>query len=286
MKERVLRIGRPTPLVGVATEPETFDPARPALLILNSGIMHHVGTCRMSVHLARRVSAAGVLAVRFDYSGVGDSEPRKGTPPFHEVSVTECAEVMDYLQKTRGVTKFILYGLCSGADAAYNTALADPRVIAISQFDPYCYETPRFYVQYYLPLLADVDRWKSFLGRRWASFKGRPAPRRPSGPDIDAEYLELPTYVRTFPPREAVATGLRTLVQRSVRVQANFPSGPQYNHRSQFRRSFRDVDFGDLIEVNFYKLANHIVTQPPQQEIVLRDIAAWVERVVDVRRQS
>ena len=32
---------------------------------------------------------------------------------------------MDYLARTRGITRFILYGLCSGADASYFTALLD-----------------------------------------------------------------------------------------------------------------------------------------------------------------
>ena len=71
MKERALRIGRPTPLIGVVSEPEAFDPARPAVIILNSGIMHHVGACRLSVKLAREVAAKGLLAARFDYSGIG-----------------------------------------------------------------------------------------------------------------------------------------------------------------------------------------------------------------------
>ena len=61
MKERALRIGRPTPLIGIVSEPEVFDPARPAVIILNSGIMHHVGACRLSVKLARAVAASSCI---------------------------------------------------------------------------------------------------------------------------------------------------------------------------------------------------------------------------------
>jgi pimeloyl-ACP methyl ester carboxylesterase len=276
MKERVLRVGKPTPLAGVTTEPATIDPARPAVIILNSGVMHHVGSCRLSVKLARSIAADGTLAVRFDYSGIGDSESRRGTPSFEEVSVTECAEVMDHLQRTRGIERFILYGLCSGADAAYNTALRDPRVVGVSQFDPYCYVTPKFYLRYYLPIVTDLRRWKSFLGRKMAALtKGGEAPAAAH----DRELLEITTNVRVFPPRESVAAGLRTLVGRGVRLQVNFPAGPLYNYRAQFRDSFPEVPFDDAIEVNYYARANHIVTQPDEQAVVVRDITQWITRV-------
>lgn len=278
MKERVLRIGKPVPLVGVATEPAALDAARPAVLILNSGIMHHVGSCRMSVRIARGLAESGLLAARFDYSGIGDSEPRRGTPSFAEVSVTECSEVMDYLQKTKGINRFVLYGLCSGADAAYNTALMDERVVAISQFDPYCYVTPRYYLEYYLPVLTNVERWRSFLGRRWSKLVGHHGSSEAVGA-VDPEFVEIPTYIRVFPPRESVAAGLRTLLSRNVRLQVNFPAGPLYNHQSQFRNSFRDVDFKGLVEVNYYKRANHIVTQPDMQKRIIDDIVRWIARV-------
>lgn len=277
MRERVLRIGKPTPLVGVMTEPDKLDPARPAVIILNSGVMHHVGSCRLSVKLARSIAAEGTLAVRFDYSGIGDSEPRRGTPPFEEVSVTECAEVMDYVQKTKGVERFVLYGLCSGADAAYNTAVADSRVVGISQFDPYCYVTPRYYVHHFAPVVRDLQRWRSFLGRKFRGLVGRD--QAAVTVTVNKEFIEIPTYVRVFPPRESVATGLRTLVGRGVRLQVNFPAGPLYSYEQQFRDSFTDVPFGDALEVNYYERANHIVTQPNEQAQVVRDITAWVTRL-------
>jgi dienelactone hydrolase len=277
MKERILRVGKPTPLVGVTTEPATLDPARPAVLILNSGVMHHVGSCRLSVKLARSIAAAGSLAARFDYSGIGDSESRRGTPSFEEVSVTECAEVMDHLQRTRGIERFILYGLCSGADAAYNTALRDPRVVGISQFDPYCYVTPQYWVRRYVPIVTDLRRWKSFLGRKLQALTT--GGEGPEAAAIDREFLEIPTYVRVFPPRESVAAGLRALVERGVKLQVNFPAGPLYNYRAQFRDSLPEVPFDDAIEVNYYPRANHIVTQPAEQTQVVRDITEWVTRI-------
>ncbi len=276
MRERVLRIGRPTPLASVATEPDAFDASKPAVLILNSGVLHHIGSCRMSVRLARRLAERGLLAVRFDFSGLGDSEPRLATPSFEEVSVTESTEVMDLLQRTRGVQSFILYGLCSGADGSYNTALRDPRVVGISQFDPYCYVTPRYYLRYYLQAARDPRRWRSVATRALKTLFGRETAPQTT---VESEFVELPSYVRVFPSRESIAAGLAALVQRGVHVQANFPRGPLYNHRSQFVDSFRDVDFRGLVEVNYYGDANHIVTQPVLQGRIIDGVADWAARV-------
>lgn len=278
MKERALRIGKPTPLIGVATEPDTFDPDRPALLILNSGIMHHVGACRLSVKIARAVAARGILAVRFDYAGIGDSEPRRGAQAFEESSIAETREVMDYLQKTRGVSRFVLYGLCSGADASYLTGLTDERVIGMAKIDPYCYRTWQYPIRYYAPLLLKADRWKSFLSAKFeklVSKSGKKSPSEVAG--IEEQFFEVPTYTRVFPPRDSVAEGLRKLVGRGVKFFLVFTGGePEYIYQGQYRASFGDVDFRDLLHVEHLPQANHIITQQDCQNQVVNNIAGWV----------
>lgn len=278
IRERSLRIGKPTPLVGIASEPGSFNPDLPAVLILNSGVMHHVGTCRLSVKIGRAIAASGLLAVRFDYSGIGDSEPRRGSQSFEESSIAETREVMDYLQKTRGVQHFVLYGLCSGADAAYITALADARVVGIVKIDPYCYRTWQYPLRYYAPLLLHGSRWKSFLSKKLTGLLGKSksaAPNEVAG--IDSQYFEVPTYTRRFPPRDQVAVGLQKLVDRGVGIYVIFTGGePEYIYDQQYRQSFRDVDFRDLLRVSFYPETNHIITQIDYQQRVVNEIAQWI----------
>jgi hypothetical protein len=276
MKERALRIGRPSPLIGVATEPESFDPGRPAFLILNSGVMHHVGACRLSVKLARAVAGRGLLAVRYDYSGIGDSEPRRGSASFEETSLRECAEVMDYLQKTRGTSRFILYGLCSGADASYNTALQDERVVAFAQIDPYYYETRRFRIERLRRKMAAPGFWKRFIERRVLRRKEPVVEVRQEGSRFDEQYVELPTYTRIFPPREEVARNLGTLVARGVRMYVIFTGSARYNYTGQYRDMFPEVNFGNLLKVTFHPQTNHIITDARSQQTIVEDIANWV----------
>lgn len=137
MREQALLLGRKHPLVGVLSIPSVEAPAHePAVIIMNAGIVHHVGPNRWSVRLARLLAEQGHLAVRFDHSGIGDSDPRRDTLPFEESSVEEVRDVMDDLQQNRGVGSFVLLGLCSGAKTALQAAQIDDRVAGAVMVNP------------------------------------------------------------------------------------------------------------------------------------------------------
>lgn len=133
MNESTALIGAPHPLVAVLTEPEpsTAKPPadRPTVVFVNSGILHRPGPNRMYVTLARRLAARGHLVLRFDLSGLGDSESRPGGESFLDRAVTETRSVLDWLARERGSTRFVLAGLCSGAVIAYRTTREDERVV-------------------------------------------------------------------------------------------------------------------------------------------------------------
>jgi pimeloyl-ACP methyl ester carboxylesterase len=113
----------------VVTEPSQSDPAHPAVILLNSGIIHRVGPNRLYVELARRLAGLGFLVLRFDLSGIGDSQPRQDNVPFAKSSIQETHDAMDYLATTHGASRFILGGICLGAVVSCQTALGDHRVV-------------------------------------------------------------------------------------------------------------------------------------------------------------
>ena len=79
MRERALTFG-PANLVGILTQPDpdVAVPDAPAVVILNSGILHRAGASRMYVQVARTLAEEGMTSLRFDFSGIGDSEVRRG----------------------------------------------------------------------------------------------------------------------------------------------------------------------------------------------------------------
>lgn len=128
--EEAVLLGKSRSLVGIITAPDKLFHARqrPAVLLLNAGLVHRVGPHNLYVYLARRLAEKGYLVVRFDFSGLGDSPVRHDKIPYVETRVLETREVMDSIAQQKGIEQFCLMGLSSGAVASFQTSLQDSRV--------------------------------------------------------------------------------------------------------------------------------------------------------------
>ncbi|MCU0621297.1 MAG: hypothetical protein MUC69_07335 [Gemmatimonadales bacterium] len=281
MKERAVRFGSAKGLVGIVTEPAVARAGAPFVVFLNAGLIHRVGASRLHVQLARRLAAAGVTSLRFDFSGVGDSEARTDTLPFEESAVLETREAMDYLAQSRGAERFVLVGLCSGADAGFYTAQQDARVVGLCQLDPFAYRTPAYWVRFYGPRLVSPSKWREKVanGVRRVERMLQPAPAAVADGAVTTDVIPSP-YDRAFPPKATVEAGLRTLVQRGVRMLVIFTNALEdhYNHEGQYRAAFRHLGVGSLLEERFYPRADHVLSGLDAQARALREIAEWVEK--------
>lgn len=273
-REKVIRFGGGASLVGVLAEPPPAArlPDAPGVILANSGVLHRVGACRLHVALARQLAARGLVTLRFDFSGIGDSGVRHDDLPVQQSGVVELREAMDRLA-SRGVSGFLLMGLCSGADMAFETACVDRRVRGLALLDPWAYRTPGYFLRRYAPRLVSPRAWARFARRRLR--RRRVASRDSAAPDLD-----LPTYVREFPARERVARELGGLVERDVRLLCIFSGGfsEHYNHEGQFAAAFPGVDLRDRLREIYIPEATHIFTGLAHQRQVLEAIGDWVEQ--------
>jgi len=172
MREEILLLGRTKSLVGIITDPPEAKRSNrlPGIILLNAGIIHRVGPNRIHVKIARTLAPMGFVVLRFDFSGIGDSKVRDDNLPFEESAVRETQEAMDYLSATRGVKRFYLIGLSSGAIVSYKTAGRDPRVLGATLINPASYgDELRSYAKarrYWKDALSDPKRWaKAFTGK-------------------------------------------------------------------------------------------------------------------------
>jgi hypothetical protein len=268
MRERALTFG-PANLVGILTQPdpEVAIPGAPACVILNSGILHRAGASRIYVKIARALATEGMATLRFDFSGVGDSEVRRGEAiPIEERFIQETREAIDYLQESLGVDHFVVGGLCSGADGAFWTGLEDERVVGIWQIDAFCYPTPKYYARRYLPKLLDPRAWIH-------SIKVRMAPKETRAAEAEEVFVK-PEYRRIFPERHVVGDGLRRLRERDVLMYFLFSGDQEYLYERQHRDAFPESM--DTAQVRFIPDCSHTMTTLEHQDRLIEDLRAWV----------
>ena len=276
MNERAVVFGSSARLVGVVTESATQPEGSPGVLLLNAGLTHHIGPHRMYVDLARLLAADGLVTLRFDFSGVGDSGRRRDGLPAWQAVVPEARDAMDVLSEY-GAREFALVGLCSGADAGFRIACADTRVVGVGFIDGFPYRTVGHRLRHYRRRLFRARSWANVLTGRhpfWSRFR---PPRTDSEPAAPPPTLDD----RDIPPRKEAAEGLTALVQRNVHLLALFSGGLPafYSQREQFLRAFRDVTFGDRLRLEYFPDADHTFSVYASRLQLLSAVRSWMDTV-------
>lgn len=264
MRERVVRFGPDGALVGILTMPAAPN-AHVGMLIMSPGALHKVGNCRFNVRLARQAAAAGIPAMRFDFSGLGDSLPRRDVP-FDESVRRDAVAALDTLCAEAGVTHVISAGLCSGADIGQRLARDDARIVGLAGIDPWCYADRR----------ATVTRIVRGLARKWHTLPAR-ALRLVRRAATGAAPAPTMGDVRLVPPIEEMTAELTAIASRGVRFWAVFTSGmfETYSYAGQYRSVFARVRFGARLEEHYLPEADHLVTNPAHQRWMLDAIVRW-----------
>jgi pimeloyl-ACP methyl ester carboxylesterase len=132
VKEHAVLLGKDQSLVGILTEngdATTHEQDGPTgVLLLNAGLIHRIGPNRIYVKMARLLASMGFVVFRFDFSGIGDSGPRRDKLPIVESMTDEMRQALNYLEEFRGIKQFVCVGLCDGAGAATQILAVDQRV--------------------------------------------------------------------------------------------------------------------------------------------------------------
>lgn len=175
------------------------------VVLFNAGVVHRVGPHRVNVKLARALLGHGVPSIRFDLHGMGDSVRAGGALSHREQVTDDLRRAMDELQRETGVSRFALFGFCSGAMQSLYAAQTDPRVRRIVLYDGFAAPTPKSRWRFFMLRLrarglgpSSISRvlrraWKSLCAR--LSSRGRPdadmAASEPSLPELASAFGEL-----------------------------------------------------------------------------------------------
>jgi hypothetical protein len=287
VRDEVVRLGPEGQLVGIVSHPPSgASPARPdpaipaaprlAFIILNAGVLHRVGPHRLHVLLARRIATTGVAGLRLDLGGIGDSIASSDAASFRESAVADTRVAMTGLSGALDADRFVLIGVCSGADNAIATAIADERVAGIVLIDPPTYATRRGQLRYLrtraseLGNAREVVRWAAKVAERRLRLAIALLGRRP----VD----DAPSEGRELPPVATYGAQLTGLVDRGVRICAVFSGihGARYNHADQLFELFPALR--GRIDVKYFPAANHTFTELDEQRALIDVVTGWMTK--------
>jgi pimeloyl-ACP methyl ester carboxylesterase len=293
VREEAILFGASKSLVGVVTDPAEKGSARPAVILLNSGIIHRVGPNRLYVSLARRLARAGFVVLRFDLSGIGDSVVRRDNIPFERSSVQETQEAMEYLATTRGVDRFLLAGICTGAVVAYHTARADQRVAGVvlingqgyipeSEEDIHAYLVNRQRRRYYLDrAVYNLGSWRKLVtGRVRVGDILRALGVRRNGPRRAKPSRN--------PKAEEIAVGFRALADRETELLFLYSAGDPGLEELEviLEGKVAELAARETVQYSIVEQADHMFTALASQEVFLGQTGDWLGEVAGAHRRA
>jgi len=283
MREEAVLFGETKSLVGILTDPpmSNGNRAKPAVILLNPGIVHRVAPGRIYVRMARALAAMGFVVLRFDFSGIGDSAVRYDNLPFDKSAVKETQDAMRFLEAARGVSRFILLGGCSGARISLQTACCDPRVVCAFLINLQMTEdvdqnsitrSAAFY--YWNFALFNLKSWcKLITGKadyrnilRALGFQART--QFASGGKMSAESIQL-------------AANLRMLAERGASVTFLYAeSDPRLNDlREAVGRELKQLRALGNVRVQIIPRSDHTFSSLHDQEKLLKEICELIDAV-------
>lgn len=268
VRERPVRFGRHGNLVGVITEPSTGGPLNSSVILLNAGIIHRVGPSRFAVEMARGLAGEGHRVLRFDLSGIGDSELVPGEK-LEETVRLDILDAVDLVAPEDGMNT-TLVGLCSGADNAFAVAGDDPRITGLVLIDPTIHRTLGFYSRRVLErVVTPIFWWKvvsgSYLLRWIRNWRSRSRSRPPGYYGLlslskeDAQQQAAGLTGRGVRFLYVLTNGVAEYCNAPEQVAESLPGSFQGNLRTEWRQE-----------------ADHLLSKSADRRWLMKTILQWL----------
>ena len=270
MKERAIQFGPQRRLLGILSLPSQLRADYPAVLLPNTGFEHRVGPNRLHVYLARALAEAGVVTLRMDLSGLGDSAapPELGT----QDPVDDLGCAMDELQRIGLASRCVPVGLCSGGNDAHRFAKTDGRVAAAAFLDHYLYATARSRSIALAQKVTDPRRIIGFLERKL---------RELSPAEGEAYAAEESSYFQQ-PEQAEFCADVEGFITRGLPLFFLFTGEYQqtYNYPDQLFEICPALREYPACHLHYFPEADHTFTRAQMRGQLIALLCRWLQELV------
>ncbi len=131
LMEAPVEFGPGNGMFGILCRPDQPVAGTPAMLLPTTGVDPCSGLSRMWTDLARQLARRGITSLRFDMTGVGESQGSHTSDPmtasYHPDRIADLECAVDALA-AQSFDQVTVVGYCSGAYAAWHAAINDKRI--------------------------------------------------------------------------------------------------------------------------------------------------------------
>ncbi|MEK7286406.1 MAG: alpha/beta fold hydrolase [Nitrospirota bacterium] len=298
IEEHILEFGTQQPLFGIFSHPQhDFASKRPVVLLLNTGSVHHIGTCRLYVRLARNLALAGFSSLRMDFIGLGDSfmdDFNNENAPYTLTATEDIAAAIQAMKQHYGSESFVLAGLCSGAHASFHGVLdlSNEPVVECVLINPMPF--------YWKPGMS-VDRTPEQESRHWNWYlrsigqRSRWVKLLRGDVNLKKMFFVLLQYARTVlvsriktvskgfsrNKNDDLAADINKIIQANRQITFVFSKGdPGYNLlMASAKKTIKQKLAEKKLSIEFIENTNHnFTTLAKQREVIERLIQHLVKR--------
>ncbi len=265
--EEAVNLGIDQSTSAMVSLPTKIDPAKPALIFFNAGILHRVGPFRLHVRLTRALAGEGFVAARMDVSGLGYSAKDPARSGF-ESAHHDARALMQYLREEYDCQSFIVGGICSGADNAYKMSVVERSIVGGIFVDGYAYENPKSRYHHYRRRVFRLQIWSDWFRSK---FNKPPQEDQLKTPEV-ADIWEFDD-----PPEAQFRAELKQLCSRDFKGHFIY-SGvvPGYSYAEQFHDTFPESK--GAMDVTYFADADHTFILEQDRQPLIDSILHWCQR--------
>lgn len=235
-------------------------------VLINAGLLHRVGPFRLYVEIARSLAKAGYPTIRMDLSGKGDSDAMSGLS-LAETNLVNIRTACEKLEHETGARRFVIGGLCSGADDTLQAAAKLDNLAGMLLFDGYTPKGMQYYMRRYAPRLFSPQSWRKRLLKNGQQQNGQGSP--------------IGTLRNWGTPKEMVQR-YRDAVDANTRILAIY-TGWAGNHCAyplQLTNAIKHPRAAALITERHLPNATHLMPISAHRQQAIESILEWTEGFV------
>lgn len=275
-REKPVQFGDDRGLFGILCVPSHEGPAEgPVVVMPNSGLIHRVGANRIHVLLARALAEQGIRSLRFDLSGIGESERRTGAMSLDEAVYRDAVDALDFVAGQQQADSFVLLGLCSGAYDGLQLATRDLRVVGVVAIDVFgSFRNSRHVFVHYARRFFRFESWRKAVSRPGgalvALLERAGTAKRPQ--------RAIDRAVRPSLSRRELDSMLHSMKEQHVQALFLFTGGLEenYNYEHQFRDCYPKHARSGRVSYGFFPDAKHTFTRPADRRALVARVTDWI----------